>query len=186
MVGEAFVLLVLGRLSEQAGQEAVARAERRAGEWVVASVIRAAQDYAYDFSEDGSPGRHQRPLGWLERLIEDSKDVLDSLLAIDSQLLLKTGPQLLGSDSERLGSSGGYYTTVLRAQAARVSQGIVTLLRSSSQPTRTPLLAGHLNNLAIRLSELGRREEALAPAQEAVELYRELGRREEALAPAQE
>ncbi|RKM86463.1 hypothetical protein SFRA_033305, partial [Streptomyces xinghaiensis] len=67
-------------------------------------------------------------------------------------------------------------------------------------------------NLAIRLSEVGRREEALAPAEEAVRLRRELaevnpaaylpnlagalnnlaiqlsevGRREEALAPAEE
>ena len=39
-----------------------------------------------------------------------------------------------------------------------------------------PDLAMSLNNLAIRLSELGRRSEALAPAQEAVELYRALAR----------
>jgi tetratricopeptide (TPR) repeat protein len=75
-----------------------------------------------------------------------------------------------------------------------------------------PDLAMSLNNLAIRYAELGRREEALAPAEEAVEIYRalvarnpdayrpalasslnnlanryaELGRREEALAPAEE
>ncbi len=76
-----------------------------------------------------------------------------------------------------------------------------------------PGLAGALNNLGNRLSELGRREEALAPAQEAVDHYTgpgrgqpgrvpcpiwgmalnnlgsllsELGRREEALAPSQE
>jgi hypothetical protein len=38
-------------------------------------------------------------------------------------------------------------------------------------------LAGSLNNLAIRLSEMGRRAEALAPAQEAVELRRTLAQR---------
>ena len=37
-----------------------------------------------------------------------------------------------------------------------------------------PDLARSLNNLANRLSELGRRPEALAPAEEAVKLYREL------------
>jgi len=75
-----------------------------------------------------------------------------------------------------------------------------------------PEVARLANNLAKRLSELGRREDALAPAQESVEMYRaqarrnpdafepdlagslnnlanhlsNLGRREEALAPAQE
>ncbi|MGE3413091.1 MAG: tetratricopeptide repeat protein [Dehalococcoidia bacterium] len=74
------------------------------------------------------------------------------------------------------------------------------------------VFAMSLNNLANRLSEVGRREEALAPAEEAAAIYRELaesnpavyrpdlagtlnnlanrlsevGRREEALAPAEE
>ncbi len=34
-----------------------------------------------------------------------------------------------------------------------------------------------LNNLALRLSELGRRDEALAPAQEAVIIYRKLAQK---------
>ncbi|MFC8850687.1 tetratricopeptide repeat protein, partial [Micromonospora sp. NPDC057141] len=75
-----------------------------------------------------------------------------------------------------------------------------------------PELAGSLNNLGLRLSELGRREEALPPAEEAAAIYRrlaeaipgaylpelagslnnlglrlsELGRREEALPPVEE
>ncbi len=37
-----------------------------------------------------------------------------------------------------------------------------------------PLSPSALNNLANRLSEVGQREAALAPAQEAADLYREL------------
>ena len=78
-------------------------------------------------------------------------------------------------------------------------------------PAFLPDLASALNNLGNRYSELGRRQEALAPAEEAVQLYRELaggnpaflpnlasalnnlgiryselGRRQEALAPTEE
>ncbi|WP_336113833.1 tetratricopeptide repeat-containing protein [Streptomyces sp. PTD9-10] len=91
----------------------------------------------------------------------------------------------------------------------------VTALRPLVEANRDaylPGLAGALNNLAIRLSEVGRRQEALAPAEEAVGIYRalaesnsetylpylasalntlanrlsEVGRRQEALAPAEE
>ena len=37
-----------------------------------------------------------------------------------------------------------------------------------------PGLAGSLNNLAVRLAELGQRQAALAPAQQAAETYRAL------------
>jgi tetratricopeptide (TPR) repeat protein len=82
---------------------------------------------------------------------------------------------------------------------------------SQSNPAFLPNLAGALNNLGIRYSELGRREEALLPTEEAVGIYRELsqsnpaflpdlamalnnlgahysnlGRREEALQPSEE
>ena len=40
-----------------------------------------------------------------------------------------------------------------------------------------PDLAASLNNLAVRLGGLGRREEALAASQEATGLYRELAAR---------
>ena len=48
-------------------------------------------------------------------------------------------------------------------------------LAQSNPAAFLPDLAMSLNNLGIRLSELGRREEALAiPAQEATEIYRKL------------
>ena len=40
-----------------------------------------------------------------------------------------------------------------------------------------PDLAMSLNNLSIRLADLGRREEALSAIEESVEVYRELARR---------
>ena len=80
-----------------------------------------------------------------------------------------------------------------------------------ANPAFLPDLAGALNNLGIRYSEVGRRHDALAPAEEAVQLYRDLaaanpaflpdlaaalnnlgirysevGRRQDALAPAEE
>ncbi len=91
----------------------------------------------------------------------------------------------------------------------------IATLRSQAEAdpaAHRPDLASALNDLGVQLSDLGRREEALAPAQEAVDLRRalanvnpaahrpdlamalsnlgvllgDLGRREEALAPAQE
>ena len=82
---------------------------------------------------------------------------------------------------------------------------------AKTNPAFRPDLAGSLNNLGIRYSELGRRAEALAPTEEAVTIrrelaktnpafrpdlagslnnlgirYSELGRRAEALAPTEE
>jgi hypothetical protein len=45
------------------------------------------------------------------------------------------------------------------------------------EPDAVSHLAGSLNNLAIRLGDLGRREEALAASQEAATLRRELAAR---------
>ncbi|MFE2174392.1 tetratricopeptide repeat protein, partial [Kitasatospora sp. NPDC059462] len=86
------------------------------------------------------------------------------------------------------------------------------LLAEANPDAHLPDLAGALNNLAVQLADVGRRQEALAPAQEAVQLRRTLaqanpdahlpklamalnnlairladvGRRQEALTPAQE
>ncbi|WP_372669783.1 tetratricopeptide repeat protein, partial [Amycolatopsis kentuckyensis] len=54
---------------------------------------------------------------------------------------------------------------------------LTRLLRSAIDAERDaylPALARSINNLAVRLGEVGRRPEALAAAQEAVEFYREL------------
>src|ERR1019366_4601083 len=102
--------------------------------------------------------------------------------------------------------------SALAELALIASQALLRHVRTDDDEMSTAERAGSLNNLGIRLSEAGRREEALAPAQEAVTLRRQLaqanpaahtpnlamslnnlgnqlsgaGRREEALAPAQE
>ena len=103
----------------------------------------------------------------------------------------------------------------LAALAATLTSQQVTQYRADAlggEPDAASRLAGSLNNLSVRLADLGRREEALAAIQEAVAIYRELaaarpdafrpdlasslnnlslrladlGRREEALAAIQE
>ncbi len=107
------------------------------------------------------------------------------------------------------------YSTVLTSTAAAISERLVGCLRERAEAAPDaylPDLALSLNILAIRLGEVGRRSEALAPVQEAADLHRrlaevapdaylpdlalslnnlanrlgEVGRRSEALAPAQE
>ena len=103
----------------------------------------------------------------------------------------------------------------LMEHAARLTQKVVAILRDAvadGEAHRLPALATALNNLGIRLSEVGQRQAALGPAQEAGDIYRELaakapdayrpdlamalnnlairlsevGQRQAALAPAQE
>jgi hypothetical protein len=68
--------------------------------------------------------------------------------------------------------------------AAREAVTIRRDLARARPEAFTPDLAGSLNNLANRLSELGQREEALAAAKEAAGFYRDLARaRPEAFTP---
>ena len=106
------------------------------------------------------------------------------------------------------------HTTALRTFAYLVIKAAVaaSLQCDAKDDDWKNAYAGHLNNLANRLSDLGRREDALVPAEEAVGIYRELaagnadafrpdlasslnnlatmlsalGRREDALVPAEE
>ena len=54
---------------------------------------------------------------------------------------------------------------------------------AATNPAFLPDLAGALNNLGIRYSELGRREDALPPTEEAVTLRRELAATNPAFLP---
>ncbi|MCX4091965.1 tetratricopeptide repeat protein [Nocardia sp. alder85J] len=66
-------------------------------------------------------------------------------------------------------------TQVLAPVAASVARALVERRRRTSPTSEDrSLLAGSLNNLAIRLGTLGRHEEGLAAATEAVDLYRAL------------
>jgi hypothetical protein len=148
MIGEALVLRAWEPLADEA-REYILRAFHQVGQPVVATLVRCVQDYA----GAGQPA----PLHWLSALIEAEAADLDVLKQVANQL----PPSSLA----------------LAELAAELYQGITDRLRPRAQAESdafNPDLATSLNNLANRLSDLGRREEALAAAQEAADLYRAL------------
>ena len=65
----------------------------------------------------------------------------------------------------------------LAALAATLTSQQVTQYRADmadGEPDAASRLAGSLNNLSVRLADLGRREDALAAIEEAAGIYREL------------
>ena len=184
IVGEAVLL----REWPNADQPAILRclADRRAG--VVQTVIRTCQDYAIQ--------GYATPLGWLDSLGDALSVELPTLLD-----LLDALP---------------HQTIKLRERAAILTDRAVGMLRKEvdqdSSASNRANLAASLNNLSVRLSDLGHREGALAAIEEAVNIRRaltadrpdvfrpdlatslnnlsnrlsELGRREDALAAIEE
>jgi Tetratricopeptide repeat len=153
LIGEAFILQGMRayRRFPKIQTAGVERAWRRAGEGTVSTLVRLAQDYA-----QGDPCHCG--VVWLRHLIDASSDFA-ALMTLADQL-----PE---------------YTLALREIAERATERINFRLTEleASDPELSPLLAVSLNNLAIRLSELERNEEALAAAEKAVELYRRLAAR---------
>ena len=69
------------------------------------------------------------------------------------------------------------HSVQLAALAATLTSQQVTQYRAGTvdgEPDAASRLAGSLNNLSVRLADLGRREEALAAIEEAVTIHREL------------
>ena len=132
--------------TEQA--EIVERARHRAESAVIGTVVRTAQDYAFD--------RMQHPsLAWLDHLIA-STDNFGALVTITASM-----PE---------------QTLTLRERAADLQSTICDALGRVGTDTleATSMRSDMLNNLAVRLSALGRREDALTAAEEAVSLRRTL------------
>ena len=188
MIGEALLLRAWDLESPRAetdSSEAVRRAAEVAHGPVGESVIRTCQDFAIH--------GHRLPLDWLDVVGVAAAD-LPTLLS-----LLNALPD---------------QTVELRERALDLQQKAVDGLRTkgAADVSDKASLATNLNNLSNRLSELGRREDALAESEEAAEIYRalaaerpdafrpdlamslnnlsvrlsELGRREEALAAIEE
>ncbi len=150
IVGEALALQVLCKLPEPA-QGAILRAAGRAEMAVVGSVIRAVQD----LSADDVP----EPMEWLKALIESgAADHPGLLVAIDSAM-----PE---------------QTTRLRERAVEVTQLVLDRLALGFEGAEdADLLSAKsrlLNNLSVRLSDVGRRDDALEKAQQAARIYGEL------------
>ena len=149
LIGEAFLLRELVPKSLARQTPIVERAFHRAGSPVVATVIRTAQDYAL-----GDPAHAS--VTWLQHLAELTDDPF-ALIAIAEEL-----PE---------------ETLALRERAADITRRIVdrlAALTAAADADLQPHLATALNNLAVRLGDLGEREAALAAAREAAELYRAL------------
>ena len=197
IVGEGAILAWCGAkggvaTSGAEPRNSIAAAARVALPKVSATLVRTAQDFAAAGYAD--------PVKWLEALTGAPETDLGALMEIANAL-----PD---------------QTLALRELAVRLHSQIAETLQSAaadeaktgSRYVLQSLYATSLNNLGGRLSELGRREDALAAAQEATDIYRrlaaarpdaflpvlagslnnlgaflsELGRREDALAAAQE
>src|ERR1039458_1028424 len=187
ILAEGLLLRAFGQCPKTTHEPLLLHAAKLLGPRVVPVLIRTAQDFASD--------QQPLPLDWLQVLIRAGQADDPALLA-----------QIEAAMPEQ--------TLVLREKALEVNQLLIKRLKrlpGDSERTRSEL-ARLSNNLSIRLSDLGRREEALALAQEAMRLCRELvkakpnawlpelamslnnlakmlsdlGRHEEALAQAQE
>ena len=189
ILAEAFVMEALGQLPLREQLAAVHRACRTLGPRVMPFIVRTVQDFV--------PAGRTAALTWLESLIQAGwADDLGLLAEIDHAM-----PR---------------HTLALRDKAAAMAELIAQRSAALAQNNPAePVLAEQsrlLNSLASRLSDLGRREEALTQAQEAARICEQLsrsrpdafrpclasslsnlarmlgslGRREEALAKAQE
>ena len=124
-------------------------------------LISLLQDFAYAIEDEGATEQEKatgrRIMGWLLNLaqnVDDPEYLLPLVFALPEK------------------------TTILREPAAELTQRLVSHFRRQAERTNQPVawitVAALLNNLANRLSDLGRREGALAAAEEAVHRYRAL------------
>jgi len=148
VVGEALLLRVWGGREAREGAAAVVRAAKARGQQVAASVMRSAQDFCV-----GETPRPE-PLAWLDALIAEAKGNLALLTQIEGAL----------PDA----------TLALRERAVEIDSALAAALEKHTDPDAQPVRARVLNNLGVRLSGLGRREEALQASEEAVGVFRQL------------
>ena len=150
LIGEAFLLARINRplLSAERQQAIITRCWQRDKDGSIQSLIRIAQDYAA-FRDDHAS------VAWLRGLLAQMDD-------------FKTLLQLANAMPEQ--------TLALRELAAEVEQRIAdkASLAGRDDADSLNLRAMSLNNLANRLSALGRSEEALQAAQDAVDIRRNL------------
>ncbi|MEN6536591.1 MAG: tetratricopeptide repeat protein [Bryobacteraceae bacterium] len=152
VVGEAVLLHVWGAEEVSEGCSAVVRAAEFRPAQAVASVVRCAQDFCVGKSP------REEPLRWLDSLIAEGKRNLPLLWAIEATLPQKT--------------------LALRERAVEVEFALAKRLDEGTElaPPVTALAtrARVLNSLGYRLSEVGRRGEALEASEESLRLRRQL------------
>ena len=163
LIGEAAIIEALTGepLRELEADKAVLRAYTSSGEDAARVLVRLLQDFAYPLEDETATEQEKttarRLMGWLlnlARQVEEPEHLLPLVFALPEQ------------------------TTILREPAAELTERLATVFRQEAERTDEPIgwikAATFFNNLAVRLSALGRREEALAAAEEAVRLYRAL------------
>ena len=145
IVGEAFVLDAFSGRDREEGDALV----QRLGERAIPALIRMAQDFSVEHVLAQAPSA---PLEWLGSLVKAGRaDRHDLLLALESAL--------------------PHQTLALRELAVEIDAAILDRVRSGGDDAETARFA---NNVANRLSDVGRREDALSAAEEAVSLRRRL------------
>lgn len=162
IVGEALVLRVLGEgLSRAEQSQTILRLAHRNVGAVSTTLFHAFASFGADDQ------RTATLLCWIAALIESGLNENHAWL-------------------EAIENSFPHQTTVLRDAAVRVTQALYdaakSRLASNSSDAFRSELAGMANNLACRLKELGRRQEALKPALEAVHAYTHLAKKRPDLA----
>jgi hypothetical protein len=163
LIGEAAIVEAFtGQPSKEAeAPSAVRRAYALRADTAARALVRLVQDFAYALEDrsatDEEKRTGQRIMTWLltlARNIEDPVELIPLVSALPTE------------------------TTILREAAAELTERLVTYFSQqtarSNDPAATSKVAIWVNNPANRLSDLGRREEALAAAKEAVRLRRAL------------
>ena len=149
IVAEALLLRAFAQCPKTTHEALLLHAVKLLGPRVVPFLIRTVQDFASD--------RQPLPLDWLQVLIRAGQADQPTLLA-------------------QIEDAMPHQTLVLREKAAEVNRLVIERLERlpGEGEEITSELGRLMNNLSVRLSDLGRREEALAQAEEAVRLYRQL------------
>ena len=154
ILGEASAILALESHAD-GGVETIRRASAEKRNETANAVIRTCRDFLIR--------GHRSPLTWLEALRADAAD-LDALIELADAMPVET--------------------TELREVALELTEEMLGRARALPGDEGAKLTASSLNNLSGRLSDLGRREDALAAIEEAVEIYRRLAaQRPDAFAP---
>ena len=164
IVGEALVLRAFtGPDTSDDGTAVVLRVVQTTTEKVVASVVRCCQDFC------PAPAQRREPLDWIAALIREGKTQNPSLLV-------------------QIDAAMPAYSLSLAELAVEVSRALLAAFTGEgideNDESKSAIRARLLVTLATRLSDLGRREEALERAEEAESIYQQLAARQpDALLP---
>ncbi|MBF0382936.1 MAG: tetratricopeptide repeat protein [Magnetococcales bacterium] len=151
MIGEALTILALENQAAVDCPPVAVRALAHSQNRALAAMVRCGQDFIFQ-------GERYEPLDWLKSIVEQPDISLEMLVAIFDEM-----PR---------------FSLGLVEFTAQILERIVEILRGEigedEEHEKIPRLSIYLNNLSIRLSELGYFEEALEKNQEVVKIDRKL------------